>query len=114
MQDIRRIKVVSTTSPNVRVYGVSRQTSTSSFGVQIIRDISEDSKTLQRITPETLTVVNQILALSGGILELRVRPFEVEVHKAAVFEWEDVHDDIINILRQAYFPSPEVEVVGEQ
>ncbi|MBX9694845.1 MAG: hypothetical protein K2Z81_20825, partial [Cyanobacteria bacterium] len=51
----------------------------------------------------------QIHAIKG-VLKTITRQYEINIHIAASFNWEEVHEQIIRILRNVYFGGGEVEI----
>lgn len=106
MKTINRIRFFATKSDRVRCYGVSRALTqrndsfTADGPVEMPKDAEEEQR--YRATLATCRVVNRLFELPG-ITHLRFRPYELNVTLSAVYDWSDVHDEIVAILKSEYF-----------
>lgn len=112
MKTVNRIRFSDTKSPHVRCYGISKAITNRnrSFTADEPHDLQKEPYTDKFCaTRETLEVVNRLLALPG-VTDLRFHPYEVNVTLASVYDWSDVHEDIVQILKDEYFKSVDVDV----
>jgi hypothetical protein len=61
------------------------------------------------VTKESAQVVNSLLAIPG-VTRLHLRQYGVYITLASVYDWVDVHEEILSVLQQAYFPGEVVTV----
>jgi hypothetical protein len=116
MQDINRIRVFRTNSEHIRLYAVSKR---------LIKPDRNDSRTLTLIdrqrelsghdpnsalAPDEIRIMVRELLELVGVLSVRVRPYEIHVRIAVTFDWEDVHEDVIRIIKTRAFPNVEPDV----
>jgi hypothetical protein len=107
---INRILYKNTKSPTVRWYGVSTKLLNCTGKVNQTEPVNESEYTDNwNFTQQTASASNRLLALPG-VLELIVRPYEINVSIAAVFNWDDLHESIITILKQVYFADVWVDI----
>ena len=113
MKTAKRIRCETTKSRHVRQYGLT---------VELTKDgetdieakgplsFSEAERSNHRFfTPATCQAIEQILGVNG-VVETITRRFEINVTIAPSFNWDDVHEQIIKILRNVYFGGGDVEV----
>lgn len=110
MNAINRIRFSVTKKPQVRSYGISRPiTNHNRSFVQRKPVDAADYTDEWNATRESVQVINRIFALPG-IKSLNFDTFEIEVTLASVISWIEVHDKIVQILKEEYFKGLEVEV----
>jgi hypothetical protein len=111
MKTINRIISKTTNSDTVRLFGISQKLLNCTHKV-IQSEQLDESKYADNwnFTLPTVKAANRILALPG-VLELEVRPYEINVEIAAVFSWDDLQAEIISILKEVYFADIDVTII---
>lgn len=110
MKQINRIRFSNIKSSNVRTYGISRELTNrkeSCYAENTI--VLTDEKPYHDgwyATRKTVDVINRIITLPG-VLRLDFSAYEMRVTLASVFDWEDIHLDIITIIKEEYFKGVE-------
>lgn len=104
---INRIRPFETKSPRVRRYAVSiRLTKDGDTDFQcrerarLWREFPHDDRLLTASALSALTHIHDL----PGIVHSLTRPFEINITLADAYNWDEVHDDIINVLKTALFP----------
>ena len=116
MQDINRIRVFNTNSTRIHLYAVSKRLIKSDRDdartftlVDRQRELSDNSVNCTLAPDEIRIMVRELLQLVG-VLSVRIRPHEIHVRIAVTFDWEDVHEDVIRIIKTRAFPNVEPDV----
>lgn len=105
MKTINRIRFFNPETC-VRVYGISRELTNRKETCYVENPVvlTEEKPYHDgwNATKETVDVINRMLALPG-VLRLDFAPYQMQVTLAAVFNWKDVHEDILEIIKEVYF-----------
>ncbi|MDR3616579.1 MAG: hypothetical protein P4L53_23670 [Candidatus Obscuribacterales bacterium] len=116
MQDINRIRVFDTNSTRTHLYAVSkrliksdRDDSRTFTLVDRQRDLS-DSSVNSILAPDEIRIMVRELLQIVGVLSVRIRPHEIHIRIAVTFDWEDVHEDVIRIIKTRAFPNVEPDI----
>ena len=114
MSTINRIRTCQTTSTQVRIYGISRRVTTQGRKYWATRhSLAQpytDGEGGSLLSREGYEVRNRLL-VRPGITQLYFRNYEIQVTLAGVFDWDDVHSEIIEILKEVFFEeTSDVEV----
>jgi hypothetical protein len=116
MQDIDRIRVFSTNSTLIHLYAVSKRLIKSDRDdartftlVDRQRELS-DNNVNNALAPDEIRIMVRELLQLVGVLSVRIRPHEIHVKIAVTFDWEDVHEDVIRIIKTRAFPNVEPDV----
>lgn len=113
MKPTKRIRWETTRSHHVRKYGLTVELTRdgeSDIEAKGPQSFSDAERSHHRyFTAATCQAIEQIHAVKG-VVETITRRFEINVTIAPSFDWEDVHDGIIKILRNVYFGGGEVDV----
>lgn len=114
---IRRIRWFPTESAATRQYCLSvLLTKDCASGIcgNAPYQFTETEKASHRyFTPETCQAYSRLHDISGVVLSLTMQ-YEIHITIARAFNWDEVHFQIIDVLKEVYFPGYAVEiVVGE-
>ncbi len=123
MKPIKRIRWAHTKSPLVRQYGLTNQLTKGTDSDIVIRGPQRARVELRSpnggttvgmsldgyCTPATLQAVDQLHAIPG-VVETITRLYEINVHIAPSFDWEEVHPQIMRVLTNVYYGGGDVEV----
>ena len=89
-------------APDVRLWGVIPED-----------DERSGAKPVELLTPAGKDAARDLLAITG-IETLSFHPFGVYINKSPAVHWDEVHDDIIEILKRAFGPALGDSVVVEE
>lgn len=111
---ISRIRIFCTSERQVRCYAISQRLTLPdmngehTYNLSDIEKLENGSDTFTTSAEVRKTVVD--LLKVNGIICILVRPFEINIKIAYVFDWEDVHKEIIRIIETQLFVDREVDV----
>lgn len=110
MNDIQRIKILETSSPHLRIYGISKKLANCTMNIRAqSTDPAVYTAGIHCITSESAVAASRLYLLPG-ISGLSVGPYEIHISIATACDWAEVNDQIIEILREVYFSGQDVEM----
>jgi len=84
------IKVEKFNDQNVRSYWCC---------VDFSKGLKSRSESYYRENPNNPPIINDLLRIEG-IREVQLAKYEIMIEKAMIFEWEDIHEKIINVFKK--------------
>lgn len=67
--------------------------------VDFSKNLKSRSESYYRENTKNPPIINDLLRIEG-IKETKLAKYEITIEKAMIFEWEDIHEKIINVFRQ--------------